>query len=202
MHERDVELAALGLFRSLGYDLRHGPELGPGTAGAERESLASTFLAARVRRRIGLLNPQLPDAAVESAFKTVTQPGPFATLVENNRWFHSLLVGGVPVEYMDKRAKELRGGQAALVDFDTPANNAFAVTSQLLVRGPAGSIRPDLVVFLNGLPVATIELKDPADEEANVGSAIEQLRRYQTVTPDLFTPNVVLAASDGMPRAW
>ena len=104
---------------------------------------------------------------------------PHPTLIQNNRWFHALLTDGVEVEYRDATSGETRGGRARLVDFDNPAANDLLVVRQLTVAGASGKIiRPDLTVFLNGLPVAVIELKDPADTQADLGVAIDQFDRY------------------------
>jgi type I restriction enzyme R subunit len=125
--------------------------------------------------------------------------GPFSTLVENNRHFHGLLTDGVPVEYKDAATSEMRGGRARLIDFDNPANNDFLVVRQLTVAGANGkTIRPDLVLYVNGLPLVVIELKDPANTAATLDVAIDQLGRYKTIVPDLFVPNLLLVASDGL----
>src|SRR5690606_2983177 len=144
------------------------------------------------------LNPHFSSDVVAQVVRTVTTP-PHPTLEQNNRWLHALLIEGVEVEYRDKKAGERRGGRARLIDFDTPAANDWLVIRQLTVVGPSGKhIRPDLVIFLNGLPVGIIELKDPADESATLGAAVDQFRRYMRTAPDLFIPNVVLAVSDGL----
>jgi type I restriction enzyme R subunit len=120
-------------------------------------------------------------------------------LIENNRWFHGLLTDGVPVEYKDAQSGETRGGRARLVDFDNPADNDFLVVRQLTVAGADGkTIRPDLVLYVNGLPLVVIELKDPANTAADLNVAIDQLGRYKTIAPDLFVPNLLLVASDGL----
>ena len=117
----------------------------------------------------------------------------------NNLWFHTRLTHGVEVEYPDAASGEMRGGRARLVDFENPGANDLLVVRQLTVNGPSGTrIRPDLTVFLNGLPVAVIELKAPADTEADLGAAIEQLGRYKETVPDLFVPNLAMVVSDGL----
>lgn len=198
VHERDVELAALGVFRALGYDLRHGPELGPDAPGAERHSPQGVILASRVRECLRRLNPELPYETVEEVVRVLSRP-PHPALILNNRWFHTLLADGVEVEYRDPKSGEPRGGRARLIDFDKPPANDLVAVSQLSVAGASGKIiRPDLTVFLNGLPIAVIELKDPTDTQADLGVAIDQLERYVQTAPDLFVPNLLLAVSDGM----
>jgi type I restriction enzyme, R subunit len=198
MHEQDVEAAALEAFRALGFSLRHGPELGPQAPGSERATSGDWLLTSRVGRAIARLNPDLPHDAVEEVVRFLLRP-PHPTPIQNNRWFHAQLTDGVEIEHRDAKSGETRGGRARLVDFDQPAANELLVVRQLSVAAASGKIiRPDLTVFLNGLPVAVIELKDPTDTQADLGVAIDQLDRYAQTAPDLFTPNVLLAVSDGM----
>ncbi|QEA14410.1 type I restriction endonuclease subunit R [Comamonas flocculans] len=198
LREQDVELGALGLLRQSGFDLRHGPELGPDAPQAERASFADVVLQARVAAALQRLNPRLPRETLDGVARTLAHP-PHPTLIQNNRWLHGLLVDGVPVEYRDAKSGEMRGGCARLVDFDQPQANDWLAVRQLTITGAAGkSIRPDLLLFLNGLPVVVIELKDPADEQADLGVAMAQLKRYMATTPDLFVPNVLCAVSDGL----
>lgn len=198
MHEQQVESDALSRFRGLGYSLRHGPELGPEAPDAERTAHEQVVLVDRLTAAISKLNPHLPPDTIAAAARVLTRP-PHPTPIQNNRWMHGLLVDGVEVEYKDAKSKETRGGRARLVDFDTPTNNDWLLVRQFTVQGPdARHIRPDLVLFLNGLPAAIIELKDPANEQATLDSAITQMKRYAGVASDLFTPNVLLVASDGL----
>ncbi|MEX2499350.1 MAG: type I restriction endonuclease subunit R [Wenzhouxiangellaceae bacterium] len=198
MHERDVELAALGTFRALGYDLRHGPELGPDAPGAERHDPRDVHLTSRVRETLRRLNPYLAADSIDGLVRILSHP-PHPTLVRNNRWLHALLTDGMESEYRDSEVGEMRGGKARLVAFDDPNKNDWLVVSQLSVAGASGkNIRPDLTVFMNGLPIAVIELKDPADTQANLGMAIDQLDHYQQAAPDLFVSNVLRVVSDGM----
>ncbi len=198
MHERDVELAALGTFRELGYDLRHGPELGPDAPGAERQAPRDVILAGRVREALHRLNPYLAADSIDGLVRTLSHP-PHPVLVRNNRWHHDLVTGGMEIEYRDSEAGEMRGGKARLVNFDDPTENDWLVVSQLTVAGSSGKIiRPDLTIFLNGLPIAVIELKDPTDTQADLGVAIDQLDRYMQSAPNMFVPNLLLAVSDGM----
>jgi type I restriction enzyme R subunit len=119
--------------------------------------------------------------------------------VENNRWFHDILTNGISVEYKDAATGETRGDRARLIDFDNPSNNDFLVVRQLAVSGANGkSIRPDLILYVNGLPLVVIELKHPANTGATLDIAIDQLGRYKTIAPDLFVPNLLLVASDGL----
>ncbi len=141
---------------------------------------------------------ELGGDAIVDALRVARLP-PHAELETNNRWAHSLLVDGVPVEYNDPATGETRGGRARLIDFEHPEKNDFLVVRQLTVQGPSGkTIRPDLILYVNGLPLVVIELKDPADATATLDVAIDQLGRYKTIAPDLFVPNLLLVASDGL----
>lgn len=195
MRESDVELAALQCFQSLGLRLRSGADV---VDAGERADSTRVLLEGRLAAALYRLNPKLPHDDVEQVARTLARP-PHPTLIENNRWLHEQLTGGVEVSYRDSASGEMRGGRARIVDFDASAMNEFIVVRQLPFVGPSGkSIRPDLTVFLNGLPIALIELKDPADTQADLPAAIAQFSRYLERVPDLFVPNVLLAASDGL----
>lgn len=158
----------------------------------------NALLSKRLTTVVHRLNPTLGLDTIEQVWRSVQRP-PHPTLIENNRWLHGLLTDGVEVEYRDAATGENRGGRARLVDFDNPANNDFLVVRQLTVSTANGKlIRPDLIVYLNGLPLAVIELKDPTDESADLGTAIDQLGRYMRGAPDLFVSNMMLVASDGL----
>ncbi len=193
--EQMVEDAAVARFGADGVPTVRGAELDDA---GERESPAAVLLADRARAALRRRHPHLPDDTIAAAVAFLSRP-PHPTLIENNRWFHSLLTDGVPVEYKDPATGETRGGRARLIDFDDPANNDFLVVRQLTVTGPSGKgIRPDLVLFVNGLPLVVVELKDPAAATADLNAAIDQLRRYQGIAPDLFVPNLLQVVSDGL----
>jgi len=193
--ERLVEDVAFVYFGAIGSGAKLGAEIDDA---GERSDATQFLLQGRVTAALHRLNPELPNETVEEAARTLTRP-PHPTLIQNNRWFHTLLVDGVEIEYRDAKSGETRGGRARLVDFEHPEKNDLLVVRQLTVAGPSGRlIRPDLTVFLNGMPIAVIELKDPTDTEATLGVAIGQLHRYMTTAPDLFVPNMALVVSDGM----
>ena len=190
-----VEDVALVYFSEHGFTAKQGIEIDDA---GERDDPSQTILQGRLASALVRLNPDIPHDALEQVARTLSRP-PHPTLIENNRWFHAQLVDGVEVEYRDRASGETRGGRARLVDFDDPRNNDWLVVRQLTVTGPSGKfIRPDLTVFFNGLPVAVIELKDPADPNADLNKAIDQLERYKSTVPDLFVPNLLLAVSDGL----
>lgn len=179
--ESTVEQAAIDGLRAVGYAV--------GIRVPEADA---------VERALAKLNVRLSKTSIDSVAGSLLRP-PHTTLIENNRWFHGLLTDGVPVEYQDAKTRETRGGRARLIDFDNFGNNEFLVVRQLTVAGPNGkTIRPDLVLYVNGLPLVVIELKDPANTAATLDVAIDQFRRYKTLAPDLFVPNVLLVVSDGL----
>jgi type I restriction enzyme, R subunit len=193
--EELVEDVAVVYFGAIGAIVKRGVDIDDA---AERGGADQCLLQGRFAAALQRLNPDLPHETLEGVARTLAHP-PHPTLIQNNRWFHGLLVDGVPVEYRDAKTGEMRGGRARLVDFDNPVANDLLAVRQLTMTGPSGKyIRPDLLLFLNGLPVLVIELKDPADEKADLGVAIEQLHRYMDTAPDLFVPNVLCAVSDGM----
>lgn len=179
--ETTIEQAAIAWLQAIGYVVA--------TAGAQADV---------VGQAMPKLNAHLPKTSTEPVVTSLSRP-PHPTLIENNRWFHDLLTNGVPVEYKDAATGETRGGRARLIDFENPAHNDFLVVRQLTVTGADGkTIRPDLVLYVNGLPLVVIELKDPANTAATLDVAIDQLGRYKAVAPDLFVPNLLLVASDGL----
>ena len=197
--ESIVEEAALDWFRALGYYVESGPDMSPGPDSLRyplRASHADVVLTSAVRGALRRLNPELPDDALNDALRKLTRLEG-ATLEARNRAFHRMLVDGVAVEY---RAAEgaIRGGQARVIDFDESDANTWSAINQFTVTENGNARRPDIVVFVNGLPLAVIELKNPADENATVWSAFQQLQTYKAELPSLFACNAVLAVSDGM----
>jgi type I restriction enzyme R subunit len=195
--ESVVEEAALDWLHALGYTVLHGPEIAFGESAAERTDpdYRDVLLHGRLRRALSALNWELPQETIDDAYRKLLH-GDTPSLVERNRTLHRFLVEGVAVEY--RRADgTIAGTQARLIDFDNPFNNDWVVVNQFTVQGERLR-RPDIVIFVNGLPLAVIELKNAADENASVWKAFSQLRTYQTELPSLFATNVVLLASDGL----
>ena len=193
--ERLVEDVASVYFTAVGIAIKTGAEI---DEAGERADFSGCILDGKLAAALHRLNPTLPHEECEQVVRVVSHP-PHPTLIMNNRWFHTLLTNGVEVEYRDTASGETRGGRARLIDFENPRNNDLLVVRQLIVAVPSGkTVRPDLMVFLNGLPIALIELKDPTDTEADLGVAIDQMSRYMNTASDLFVPNLLLAASDGL----
>jgi type I restriction enzyme R subunit len=201
--ESTVEQAALAWLEGAGWRVAHGPDLSPVVDTpnlslflSERESYAEVVLAQRLRDALARLNPALTAEPLEDAFRKLTQPEG-ADLIQRNRTLHRLLVDGVNVEYRTREG-DVRGAQAWAIDFDDPANNDWLAVNQFSVTEDKRSRRPDIVLFVNGLPLAVLELKNAADEEATIWTAFQQLQTYQDEIPSLFAPNGVLVASDGV----
>jgi type I restriction enzyme R subunit len=195
MNEKVLEQAALAWFESVRYVTRKGAEVSPGAENPLRESYEHVVLERRLKPALRKINDHLPEDAIEQAVRVVSRP-PEPTLVQNNRWFHTLLTDGIDVEYRTVGG-ETRGDKAWLVDFSKPTRNDLLVVSQFTVKCGNSTRRADLIVFLNGLPIAIIELKDPTGEEADVWKAYRQLQDYKQHVPPLFCYNEILAVSDG-----
>jgi len=197
--ENTVELAALAWLQSLGYVLRYGPEIAPDAAGAERTSFDDVILVERLRDAMQRLNPGVTPDALDEAFRRVTRVDA-ADAVSRNRAFHTMLVDGVTVE-QKRRDGSIAGVIVRLVDFDAPDNNDWLAVNQFTVTSGGSNgynRRPDIVVFLNGLPLAVVELKSAADDQATIWSAFHQLQTYKAQIPRLFTYNAAMLISDGL----
>jgi type I restriction enzyme R subunit len=194
--ESVVEQAALAWLESAGWQIRNGAEIAPGEPAAERDDYAEFVLAQPLRDALWRLNPALPAEALEDAFRKLTRPEG-ADVIVRNRALHRLLVDGVTVEYRDADVS-IRGAQARVIDVEHPANNDWLAVSQFSVVEHKHSRRPDVVLFVNGLPLAVLELKNAAAENATIWSAFQQLQTYQAEVPTLFATNALLAVSDGV----
>ncbi len=194
--ESVVEQAALAWLESVGWDVVHGPDIAPGLPAAERHDYGEVVLRQRLRDALARLNPGLPADALDDAFRKLTRfEG--ADLAQRNRYFHRLLVNGVTVEFRTSDG-ELRGAQAGAINFDEPAMNDWLAVNQFSVTESKHTRRADVVLFVNGLPLGVLELKNAADEGATVWSAFQQLQTYQAEIASLFAPNGVLVISDGV----
>ena len=194
--EATVGAAAIEWLGSLGWTVLHGPDVAPDTPGAERADYGEVFLHSRLRSALVRLNPDLPDDVLEDAQRRLTRPAG-ATVEARNRDFHRMLVAGVTVEYADGDGR-VRGGQVHVLDFDEPEGNDWLAVNQFTVVENRHERRPDIVLFVNGLPLAVIELKNPADENATIHTAFQQLQTYKAEIPSLFAFNAALIVSDGL----
>lgn len=193
--EYHVESAALGWFADLGYSVRHGNQIAPGEPAAERVGYGDVVLVGRLREAIERLNPRLPPEAREDALRKVLQPQSPALLV-NNRALYRVVRDGVEVEYRRPDAS-IAGDRARLVS-DNPDENDWLVVNQFTVIEGTYNRRPDIVVFINGLPLAVLEIKSALDEGATIWTAWNQLQTYQMQLPTLFSYNGLLVISDGL----
>ena len=196
--ESVVEEAALDWLKGLGYAVLHGPDIAVGEQAAERSdpNYRDVILERRLRQALVQLNPDLPSDALEDAFRKLTRTDA-TTLVERNRAVHRMLVDGVNVEYRRKDGS-IAGAQAHVLDYKTPDSNDWLAVNQFTVSEGQHTRRPDVVLFVNGLPLAVIELKNPADEDATIWSAYKQLQTYQAQIPSFFITNAALIVSDGV----
>jgi len=194
--ESVVEQAALAWLESLGYTVLAGPEIAPGEQRAEREHYGQVVLETRLRQALELLNPGLSTDAIDEAFRKLVRPE-FPSLLKNNHAFHRMLIEGVPVE-VEREGSPHGYHPVQVIDFESPENNDFVAVNQFTVVENSRERRPDIVLFVNGLPLAVIELKNPADETATLLSAFNQLETYKRDIPSLFTYNEALVISDGV----
>ena len=193
--EAVVEEAALAWLAVLGWSVAHGPDIAPDAPGAERDDYGQVVLERRLRDALAKLNPGLPLDALDDAFRKLTRPEG-STLEARNREFHRMLVNGVEIEYREAGGR-VRGDQVRVIDFETPAGNDLLAVNQFTVNEDKTTRRPDIVLFVNGLPLGVIELKNPADEDATIWTAWQQLQTYKSELPALFSMNEALMASDG-----
>ena len=196
--ESVVEEAALAWLEALGYTVLHGPDIAVGEPTAERTdpTFRDVILEGRLRQALAQLNSKLPPEALEDAYRKLTRTDA-PSLLERNRSIHRLLVDGVTVEYRRKDGS-IAGAQARVINFDDPDSNDWLAVNQFTVFDGKHTRRPDVVIFVNGLPLAVIELKNPADENATVWSAFQQLQTYQAQIQSLFATNAALVVSDGV----
>jgi len=198
--ESIIEQAAIDWLKELGYDYAFGPEIACDGSYPERGNFQEPLLPGRLRDAIERINPDLPLGAREDAFLRLTHLGQ-ASLLLNNHAFHQLLVNGIEVEYKAEDGRMV-SGRVYGVDFNEPDHNDWLVVNQYTVETSHqnGKVnrRPDVVIFVNGLPLAVIELKNAADEKATIWSAFNQLQTYKHDIPALFHTNELLIVSDGL----
>jgi type I restriction enzyme R subunit len=194
MTEDQLEQEALGWLGEAGYETLFGPDIATDGEHPERADYLQVLLPFRLREAIHRLNPDIPTAAKEDALKQVLDLG-IPALLSANRYFHKLLVGGVPVQY--QKDGDTRGDFVRLIDWSTPGKNRWLAVNQFSIKGPHHTRRPDIILFVNGLPLVLLELKNPADEKADIWKAYDQIQTYKEQIPDVFQYNELLVISDG-----
>lgn len=193
--ESAIELFAIEQFERLGYQYVGGPAIAPDGETPERKTFEEVLLTERLQNAIGRINPQIPPEIREDAIKQIQRLNS-AELINNNEAFHRLLTEGIKVTY--QKEGHSRGDLVWLIDFINPDNNDFMVINQFTVIENGINKRPDIILFVNGIPLVVIELKNAADENANVKTAFNQLQTYKQAIPGLFTYNGILVISDGL----
>jgi type I restriction enzyme, R subunit len=193
--EDHLEQQCLAWFKELGYAYAFAPDLAPDGTTPERTDFRQVILTGRLRSALRRLNPEVPASTIESAVLQLANPN-VPGLLASNRNFHRWMTHGLPITYMD--GNQQVGIRLKVIGFDDPASNDWLVVNQLAIQGTKHNRRPDVVVYVNGLPLAVIELKNPADHKADIWAAFNQLQTYKQDIPDLFTSNVLLVISDGI----
>lgn len=194
--EDQLEKMCLSWFEDVGYDYVCGYDIAPDGPVPERADYRQIILHDRLVDRLGVINPHIPAETLEQVALQLAKPET-PILIKNNKAFHQFLLEGVKVTFKDASGEE-KTDYVRLIDFDVLGNNQFLVVNQYTITGTKGNRRPDVIVFINGLPISVLELKNPADSNADIWSAYQQLRTYKEEIPDLFTFNEALVISDGV----
>ena len=193
--EDHVELQSIEWFKALGYQYLCGYDIAPDGVTSERSDYRSVVLKDRLLSALSRINPDIPKAAIDTALSQLVNPN-IPSLMSCNRQLHSWLTKGIKVTYHEG-VQEV-GKQLKVIDFDNLKNNDWLVVNQFTIHGHKHNRRPDMLVFVNGLPLAVIELKNVADESADIWAAYNQLQTYKNDIPDLFNYNTCLVISDGI----
>ena len=193
--EAQLETLCLQWFQETGWNYIPGPDLASDGATPDRTNYHDILLTRHLTTALTRLNPSFPQSAIESAIQTLRRPE-HLNLLKNNRTFHHQLLEGVKVEYSSTQGDKTTD-HIQLIDFQNPDNNHFLVTNQFTIAAPKGHRRPDILLFINGLPLAILELKNPADIKTDIWQAYTQLQTYKTEISDLFIYNQALVISDG-----
>jgi len=193
--ESEIEKFAIELLEKQGYQYIHGPDIAPDSKKAERASYEDVILLEKLKTAVTRINPLIPAEAREDAIKQIARLNS-PELITNNENFHRMLTEGINVTY--QKDGHSRGDLVWLINFNDPEDNDFIVLNQYTVIENHVNKRPDVILFVNGLPLVVIELKNPADENATVHSAFKQVQTYKQAIPSLFTYNGILVISDGL----
>jgi len=193
--EEQVELQSIEWFKELGYQYKDGYEIAPEGANPERDDFRQVILEERLRSALIRINTDIPNQTINKSIPEIINPD-IPVLLSCNREMHKWITKGLKVSFMQDN-QEI-GKRLKLIDFDDIENNDWLVVNQFEIQGDKRLRRPDVLVFINGMPMGVIELKNPADEQADIWSAYSQLQTYKDNIPDLFNTNGVLVISDGI----
>lgn len=193
--ESNIETFAIEALRSLGWQYVHGLSIAPCAENAERESFEQIILTQRLRKAVARLNRDIPADAQEQAVQKVLRIYS-PDLLHNNETFHQFLVEKIKIPYQQDGYE--RSYEVAFIDFINPSNNEFLVVNQYMIIENNQNKRPDILLFINGIPIVLFELKNAADENATIRKAFDQIRTYKATIPGLFTYNTICIISDGM----
>lgn len=202
LNESSIEQFAMDLFQSLGWEYVFGPDIAPDTEKsnvgiARRKSFEDVLLLDILEKRLKHINPHIPHDAIHDAIKTISHiPHQYPDLMSNNEAFHRLLTEGIRVTY--RKNGEEKGDIVTIIDFSNPDNNDLFAVNQFTVVENNINKRPDIVLFVNGIPLAVFELKNPAIENATIKSAYNQMQTYKQTIPSLFSYNEIVVISDGL----
>lgn len=192
--EDQLEQQCLQWFQECGWTALNGYDISPDGDSPEREDYREVLLVGRLLSALKRLNPAVPEGVLEEAVQVVAKLD-HPVLEQRNRAFHKLMLDGIPVEY--RVGDEVKHDRAQVIDFYDASKNEFLVVNQFAIKGAKHVRRPDILIFINGIPLAVIELKNPADEHADIWKAYHQLQTYKEEIPDLFNTNAALVVSDG-----
>ena len=193
--ESEIEEFSIELLEKLGYQYIYAPDIAPDGKKPERESFEDILFIERLQEAVGRINPKVPAEAREEAVKQIQRLNS-PELIANNEAFHRMLTEGINVTY--QKEGNSRGDLVWLIDFNNPGNNDFIVANQFTVVENGINKRPDVILFVNGIPLVVIELKNAVDENATVRTAFKQIQTYKQVIPSLFTYNGIVVISDGL----
>ena len=193
--EQDIENAALDMLAEKDYEIVCGYDIAPDSDNPVRKSWDEVILFDDLKQAIEKLNPQLLDDAVEETIKKIKRLDS-PSIIKNNEKFHTYLIEGVPLEYRAVNGKII-SDNIKLIDFKNPVNNIFKAINQFTIIENNKHRRPDIIVFINGLPIAIFELKNSSSEKADLNSAYKQLQTYKNEIPSIFNYNELLIVSDG-----
>jgi type I restriction enzyme R subunit len=193
--EDHVEIQSIEWFKELGYQYKCGYDIAPEETETERKDYRSVILEERLSSALKRINPELPSSSIQSAVSHLTSPN-IPSLVSCNRQVHEYLTKGVKIVFHEGNQEV--GKQLKVIDYQNPENNDWLIVNQFTIHGHKHNRRPDLIVFVNGLPLVVIELKNVADENADIWGAFNQLQTYKNDIPDLFNYNFCMVISDGI----